>query len=50
MNGSEVHCWTSGHSVICIQRTHRRESPHKLPAKLLKSSLHARRRQTGAEV
>src|SRR5258707_15892796 len=27
-----------GHSVICTKR-HRRESPHKLPAKLLKSFL-----------
>jgi hypothetical protein len=32
-----AHRWTFGHSVNGIQRTYRRESPHKLPAKFLKS-------------
>jgi hypothetical protein len=32
-----LHCWTFGHSVNCIQRTYQREFPHKLPAKFLKN-------------
>jgi hypothetical protein len=51
MNDSKAqlyYCWTFGHSVNDIQRTHRREIPHKLPAKFLKSSCVARTQQSTA--
>jgi len=49
MNGSKVTLldfWSLG---FCILKTHRRESPHKLPVKFLNSSLRAGRKR-GAEV
>jgi hypothetical protein len=50
MSESKAHCWTFGHSVNDIQRTYRRESPHKLPAKFLKSTYDAKAVGKGREV